>query len=282
MLATGVANAGTVDLTGLKVIVGDLSYQDDNSVNTINAGDLLSVGNLALGNLSTLATLNLGALISTADMNFTGLSTLQTLDFGSGSGLQTANDILITNTVLTSLKGISEVTAITGFSISNNPYLSSITLNVNAIVPINGAGSGTVDIGANDVSNGGQSISFPNLQTATEMTFRNASTISLPSLANVSQNLGFYDNLVKEVATPNLTFAGGIVIVDNTQLTNISMPMLTTINGTNGTYQIANNTLLTAINGFQDLTNVKGGLDFTGNFSRYVFPLELVHTKNVA
>ena len=275
------ADSGTVDLTGLTVIKGDLSYQDDSSVNTINAGDLLSVGNLALGNLSTLSTLNFGALTSTANMNFTGLSTLQTLNFGSGSGLQMANDILITNTVLTSLNGISAVTSITGFSISNNPYLSSITINVDAIVPINGAGSGTVDIGANDVSNGGQSISFPNLQTAIEMTFRNASSISLPSLANVSQNLGFYDNLVKTIVTPNLTFAGGIVCVDNTQLTNISMPMLTTINGTNGTYQIANNTLLTAINGFQDLSNVKGGLDFTGNFSTYVVILVSFHVKNL-
>ena len=229
---------------------------------TFDAGTLQSVGDVMLGNLTLLSTLSMPALTSTGDFNLTGLGSLASFAFGT-PGLTKANNVLITNTNLNSLMGINGLTQVAGFSISNNRYLPTIELDVVAI-------SGAVDIGANDVTNGGQTASFPNLQTAGQLTFRNCSSVMLPSLANVSQNLGFYDNLFTSLATPNLTFAGGIVFVDNTQMTNISMPMLTAINGTNGTYQIANNTLLKSIDGFEELSDVTGGLDFTGNFSSYV------------
>ncbi|MCJ1244463.1 hypothetical protein MMC30_001661 [Trapelia coarctata] len=271
-LATGAAaEQGKVNLNGVKEIVGQLSYQDDNTVTTIEAGDLQSVGNLNFGNLTVLSAVNMPALGSVANMNFTGLGSLQSLGFGT-PGILTAGNVLITNTILTNLKGLTGLTSVTGVSISNNPYLASIELDVTSIGSTGGDATGAIDIGANEVASGGQTINFPNLQTAVQITIRNASTIELPMLTNVSQNLGFYGNLVKNIALPNLTFAGGIVIVDNTQLTNISMPMLTTINGTNGTYQIANNTLLKAIDGFEDLTTVTGGLDFTGNFTDVKLP----------
>jgi len=262
---TGAAsNQQTVDINGVTDITGSLSYMDDNTVTTFDAGTLQSVGDLMLGNLTALSTLSMSALTSTGDLNFTGLGSLASLDFGT-PGLSKANNVLITNTILNSLSGINALTQVAGFSISNNPYLSTIELDVTVI-------KGAVDIGANDVTNGGQTVNFPKLESAGQLTFRNSSSVMLPSLANVSENLGFYDNLFASLATPNLTFAGGIVFVDNTMLSNISMPMLTTINGTNGTYQIANNTLLKSIDGFENLSNVKGGLDFTGNFSSVHLP----------
>jgi len=271
MLATGAAaGQNSVNLNGIKEIVGQLSYQDDNTVTTIEAGDLQSIGNFNLGNLTALSALNMPALGSVANLNFTGLGSLQSLGFGT-PGILTAGNILITNTILTGLKGLTGLTSVSGVSISNNPYLASVELDVTSIGSTGGDATGAIDIGANDVASGGQTINFPNLETAVQITIRNASTIDLPKLANVSQNIGFYGNLVKNIALPNLTFAGGIVIVDNTQLTNISMPLLTIINGTNGTYQIANNTLLKAIDGFETLTTVTGGLDFIGNFTEYAF-----------
>ena len=259
-LQTGAAsNQNTVSLDGVKSITGSLSYQDDSSVQSLQAGQLQSVGDLQLGNLTALSTLSMPALAQCANLNFTSLSALAALGFGT-PGLKKASTILITNTNLADLKGINQIAQVDSFSISNNRFLSQISLDVKAM-------KGSIDIGANEVQSGGQTISFPNLETADQMTFRNASKISLPSLANVSQNLGFYENTIQSLATPNLTFAGGIVFVYNSQLTNISMPMLTTINGTNGTYQIANNTKLSSIDGFENLSNVKGSLDFSGNFT---------------
>ena len=253
------SNANTVSLDGVQKITGTLSYQDDASVQTFHASQLQSTGDMMLGNLTGLSQLSFGSISSVGNLNFTGLPAVSELSFGS-TGITKAISILITNTGLNTLKGIDQLSQIGSFDINNNQFLNQIALNVDEITD-------SLDIGANDVQGSGLSVSFPNLQTAGQMTFRNTSSIMLPSLANVSQNLGFYGNNFQSLATPNLTFAGGIVFVDNSQLTNISMPLLSTINGTNGTYQIANNTALQSIDGFQNLSNVKGNLDFSGNFS---------------
>jgi len=107
------------------------------------------------------------------------------------------------------------------------------------------------------------------LETAMNMTFRNCSSVSLPSLANVSQYLGFYGNTMQSFIAPNLTTTGGLVFVDNTQLTNISIPQLVSVNGS---YQIANNTMLKQINGFEKLSTIKSSLDFNGNFTDVELP----------
>lgn len=260
-IVTGAAsNKATVNLDGVQEIDGSLTYQNDDTVAVFQASQLTKILDLSLGNLTKLPTLNLPALSEVRDLNITGLSTLGSLGFGN-PGISKARNVLITNTVLNTLAGVSNLTEVEAFNIVNNPYLSVIDLSVTAI-------KGAVDIGANNPQGGGQSINLPKLETAGQLTFRNASKVSLPSLANVSQNLGLYGNTFDRFATPLLTFAGGIVLVDNAKLTNISMPLLTTINGTNGTYQISNNTNLKSIEGFEELSDVKGGLDFSGNFSR--------------
>lgn len=259
-MATGVANSGSVDLSGLKAIVGALDYESDDSVLKFSAGDLTSVGALTLGNLSNLATLSLSSLQEASSINFTGLGSLAALGFGT-PGLAKVGNVVITNTNIGSLAGIDQVKQIASFSISNNQFLSNISLAVTQL-------TGAIDIGANDVSNGGQNVVFDNLETADQITIRNSSAVTIPKLSSVAQNLGFYGNLFQTLSAPNLTYAGGIVVTDNSKLTNISIPLLATLNGTNGTFQIANNTNLKAIDGFENLSNVKGDLDFSGNFSR--------------
>ena len=259
LLATGVANAGTVNIDGIQAITGGLSYQDDSSVQSIQASQLTTTGDLSLGGLTQLSRLSLTSLNQVGALNFTGLSSLQQLDFTAG--ITKAVSVLITNTELNALTGIDGLKQVQSFDVNNNQFLANISLSVTSI-------KGALNIGANDVQGSGLSVSFPNLATAGQMTFRNTSSIEIPSLANVSQNLGFYGNNIKSLSAPNLTFAGGIVFVGNADLTSISMPLLTTINGTNGTYQIANNTLLKAIDGFEALSNVNGNLDFSGNFTR--------------
>lgn len=263
LLATGVASAGTVNIDGVEEITGGLSYQDDDSVLTIQASQLTTTGDLSLGALSQLSRLSLTALDQVGALNFSGLSSLQALDFTSG--ITRAASVLITNTQLNSLRGINGLREVRSFDVNNNPFLGEIALSVSSIRDF-------LNIGANRVQGDGLSVRFPNLLTAGEMTVRNTSSIEIPSLSNVTQNLGFYGNDIESLSAPNLTAAGGIVIVDNAELTSISMPLLTTINGRNGTYQIANNTELRSIDGFGALSNVNGDLDFSGNFTSVVLP----------
>ena len=190
-------------------------------------------------------------------MTLQALPALFQLSFGD-PGITQASSLLITNTALTSLKGIDQLEKVDTFNVNNNGGLTNISLQVTSI-------SKSLDIEANDGYVSGLSTSFPMLETAQNMTFRNCSSISIPALKNVTQSLGFYGNAITELAAPNLTSTGlGLIFVDNTELTNISIPQLTTVNGS---YQIANNTQLQIINGFPKLSVIQGALDFNGNYS---------------
>ncbi|KAL8737395.1 MAG: hypothetical protein Q9181_001732 [Wetmoreana brouardii] len=250
-----------LEVTTVKKITGNLTVTDAIKLSSLTFGSLQSIGGFELVGLTVLSELSMPALTEVNELNFTALPGLQTLDFG-GTGLTKADSVLITNTGLTSLMGINNLQQVNTFNINNNQALQNISLQVTSI-------TNSLDIEANDGYQSGLTTSFPMLETAKNMTFRNCSSISLPALANVTQGLGFYGNTFETFSAPNLTSAGDLVFVDNTALTNISLPQLTSINGT---YQIANNTMLKQVNGFTKLSVVKGALDFSGNFTDVELP----------
>jgi len=107
------------------------------------------------------------------------------------------------------------------------------------------------------------------------MTFRNVSSVSIPSLKRVNGSLGFYGNYFDSLKAPNLTFVGSsIAFVANPNLENVTLPLLKSIGGAN---QIANNSALTDIS-YPVLETVGGAIDFSGNFSTPNLP-ELVDIK---
>ena len=254
-IASGADGHQSLNIDGVKKISGNLTVTNAINLSGLTLSALESLGGFELGGLTVLTTLSCPRLTSVGTLNFTALPALQQLDFTTG--LKQSTSVLITNTGLSSLGGIASLQQVDTFNVNNNQALTNITLNVTSIKK-------SLDIEANDGFISGLSTSFPSLQTAQNMTFRNCSDVQLPSLANVTQDLGFYGNSFTSFAAPNLTTAGGLIFVDNTALTNISIPQLTSINGT---YQIANNTQLKQINGFTKLSVVTGALDFSGNFT---------------
>ncbi|KAL8660028.1 MAG: hypothetical protein Q9226_000106 [Calogaya cf. arnoldii] len=250
-----------VQVTTVRTITGNLTVTDAISLSSLSFGSLRSIGGFELGGLTVLSELSMPELTEVSQLNFTALPALQTLDFG-GRGLTKAESVLITNTGLSSLTGINNLQQVDTFNINNNQALQNISLQVTSI-------TNALRIEANDGYQSGLTTSFPLLETATNMTFRNCSSISLPALKNVTENLGLYGNTFETFFAPNLTSAGGLIFVDNTELTNISLPQLTAINAT---YQIANNTQLKEVDGFTKLSVVKGALDFSGNFSDVQLP----------
>jgi len=248
----------SLSIDGVKKITGNLTVTNVINLSSLTLGSLVQLGGFELGDLTVLSTLSAPQLTQVDTLNFTALPALQQLGFTTG--LTKSTSVLITNTGLSSLSGISTLQQVDTFNVNNNQALTNISLQVTSIKK-------SLDIEANDGFISGLSTSFPMLQTAQNMTFRNCSDVQLPALANVTLDLGFYGNAFTSFAAPNLTTAGGLVFVDNTQLTNISIPQLTSINGT---YQIANNTQLKQINGFTKLSIVTGALDFSGNFTEYV------------
>ena len=255
-LQTGSATGNQLNLDGIEEITGDLSYEGDHDVTSISAAQLKQVGGLILGDLPVLSTLSLTALTKVGDaLNFTGLGTIQNLNFGD-PGVTSAGSVTIINTHLVNLKGLDQLTQVNNYMVNSNPLLNNIQLPVKSL--------DVLDIGANDVANGGLTTNFPNLQFASNITIRNATVVSMPALLNTTGSLGFYGNDFKVFNATNLTSAGGLVFANNNALTNISLPSLTEI--TTGLLQVANNTDLKTISGFDKLNEVRGNIDFVGDF----------------
>ncbi|OCK81807.1 hypothetical protein K432DRAFT_350312 [Lepidopterella palustris CBS 459.81] len=255
-IATGTTDA--INLPNVQEIDGDFVANNVSLITSIGADSLSTItGKFILNEIQVLSTLNFPRLTTVNDIEWNALPNLQQLTFTSS--VTKAGTINIQNTELGSLDGIN-VQSVDTFYIANNRYLSDITLQLGNV-------STSLILEANNPS---VNVSFPNLIWAYNMTFRNCSSISVPSLASLNGSMGFYGNDIQTFAAPNLTDVGGsLSFVSNTQLTNISLPLLTSLGGG---FQIANNTELKIIDGFPKLKTIVGALDFNGNFTDVQLP----------
>ncbi|KAI9827042.1 MAG: hypothetical protein M1819_007034 [Sarea resinae] len=257
VIATGAA--GNIAINTIQSITGSLTGLNGAQLTGLEADSLQTIGQqFSLQNMTVLSTLSFARLAQVGSINWIALPALQSLNFDTQ--VQKASGVLITDTQLGSLQGIN-LQEVDNFNINNNPYLNEINVQLGNITQ-------SLNIEANGKN---LSASFPNLEWAYNMTFRNCSSVSVPSLASVNGSMGFYSNEFTDFAAPNLTSTkqGSLVFVSNTALTNISLPVLTTIGGG---YQIANNTKLSEVNGFTKLSTIAGALDFSGNFTSVDLP----------
>lgn len=253
------AASGQIQLNGVQSINGDLRCINASQVTSISADQLATItGTFDLEEIQILSSLNFASLNGVKAINWIALPQLQALTFRTG--VSQANTVYISNTGLTSLQGI-ELTQVGSMNVNNNQYLK--TINVNSLTNVTNA----LSFAANGPN---LSIQFPNLLGAANLTFRDVSSISMPSLASVAGAMGFYSNAFSSFAAPNLTQTGGtIAFVDSSQLSNLSFPSLTIVGGG---IQLANNSQLLAVNGFPDLMGIGGDINFYGTFNTVTFP----------
>ena len=227
------------------------------NLNTLGSNTITNIGGVFnLNNLTNLNALNMIRLEQVKEINWVAL---QALDFPTfTSNVTKVSKVSIQNTFLSSLTGINLVT-VQSLDISNNNRLRTFAADLGNVTQ-------SLVIGTNGKN---LEVSFPDLVWAANMTFRNVSSVDLPSLAVVNGSLGFYGNYLTDVKAPKLTsvgaFAtgqGSLAFVANSKLTEIDMPLLKTVGGA---AQIANNTMLANIT-FPALESVGGAVDFSGTF----------------
>ncbi|CRL18834.1 unnamed protein product [Penicillium camemberti] len=247
------AYSGDLSLSGVKKITGGLICSGGANVSSITAPTLTSIGKaFDLEGLTTLTLLDFAVLDSVGSINWEALPKLQSLSFATG--VTQAGDVSIANTGLTDLNGITLKTVGT-FSIQNNRDLKTININnlVNATDLISFSGNyDTLE------------VDLPNLGTGTNMTFQNISSVSLPSLEKLTGQLGFWGTKFETFSAPNLTQTGDLIFKDNTKLSNISMPVLKTVDGG---FTIARDDKLSTIS-LPALQRVNGAIDFSGTFNK--------------
>jgi hypothetical protein len=254
-LAVATGTTESINIPRVRAVTGDLVIKDAPNITTFGADSLQKIGgSFTLNNCQILSSLTFPQLTTVGELDFEALPNLGQLGFTSSIG--EATSINIQNTFLTTLNGIN-LEKVSSVTIVNNPLLQAVSMQVSNV-------SQSLTI----ASNGNRlEASFPNLETAQNLTFRNAQSVSIPSLANVTGSLGFYENTFESVTTPNLTSVGGtLAFVSNSQLTNISMPVLKTVGGG---FQVQNNSRLVDLSdSFGSLETIGGALAFFGNFTR--------------
>lgn len=249
---------GTIDISGPKEIKGGLFGHNAGGLVSLTSSSIESIGGtFDLFNLTTLSTLSFDKLTTTDKILWNALPALGSLTFPEF--ISQASSVIIENTGLTTLDGIN-LDNVDLMDINNNRRLTKISTQVGSVGTLFNVASNGLDL----------SVDLPNLQWASNATFRNASTISIPSLAVINGTLTFDENTLKSLSAPNLTSIGNqhlnegsFTFVGNPAVKNLTFPALKTIAGAN---EIANNTALTTIS-FPALTYVGGAIDFSGNFS---------------
>lgn len=242
----------------LTSITGDLVVSGARQLVSLEAPGLRTIGgSFTLKELTILSTLSFPELVSVSDINWVTLPALQSLTFTKQ--ITSANTVLITDTLLTSLNGIS-LSKARRFNINNNRYLRNIDLplgNVSDILII-------------DANGRGLNASFPELTWANNITIRDASDIYFPVLKAVNSSLLLINDTFASATFPELVSVGeSLAFVSCSKLTKIDANQLETIGGT---FQIANNTKLAKVDGFKSLTQVGGAVDLSGVFTKVELP----------
>jgi len=241
----------SLSLPNVRRIKGDLVIEGASDLLTIEAGQLAAIGgSFYLRELTILNAINLPFLKECGDIDWVTLPALQSIN----AQIVKADNVKIADTNLLSLEGINLKT--TGFfDINNNRFLKNVEV---ALVNVTGALTITFN-------KPGVIASFPNLQYAQNITFRDAGSIKLPALKKVENSIAFVNNSIPNISLPNLTEVtkGSISFYSNRALTNISAPLLEKVGGT---FQIANNTKFEDLDGFPNLAEVGGAVDLAGRF----------------
>ncbi|KAF2002712.1 hypothetical protein P154DRAFT_135481 [Amniculicola lignicola CBS 123094] len=255
-IATGTTDS--IAINGVTKIQGNLVASNASQLQQLSGDSLEEItGTFLLDDVQVLNTVSFPKLTKVNTIRWNALPNLQTLAFTAG--ISEAAVIDIQNTQLQTLQGIN-VKQIDSFTLANNRYISEVNMQL---------GNVSVSL-VLEANNPEVTVSFPNLEWASNMTFRNCSSVDVPSLTKLNGSMGFYGNVLTSFSAPNLTEIGGaLAFVSNTELTNITLPQLTVVNGA---LQIANNTKLSKINGLPKLKTIGGALDFNGNMSEIAIP----------
>lgn len=249
--------AGVIALDGVQVIDGNVAVEDNNGIQQISGDSLEEItGDFVLRNSSALNGVNFPKLKGVGSLDFLGLPALQ--DLGFDAEIEKADRIRIENTELSSLDGINIETVETMF-IANNKNINSIDMQLGNVTE-------ALTLSTNNPL---VNVTFSNMIWAANLTFRNCSSVELPSLESVNQSFSLIGNIFENFIAPNLTLVGGALVVSsNVELTNVSFPLLTEVKAN---LEVANNTKLREIK-FPKLQKIKSALDMNGNFSKIDLP----------
>jgi hypothetical protein len=258
-IAISTGTTEPINLAGVKKIDGDLVMRNNSALGSLSADSLEEItGTFELDGVQGLTSLSFPKLSTVDKIIWKAFGpNLQQLDFTSQ--VTKAGTVDIQNTQLQSLSGINVKTLDTLY-LANNRYINNISMQLVNVTTRIVLMSNNPEV----------AVSFPNLENASNITLIQCASADFPSLSSLDGSLGLYENNIETFFAPNLTKIGGaLALVGNTELTNVSFPLLKEVVAD---LQVANNTKMHKIDGFPMLKTIGGAFDFSGNFSEIATP----------
>lgn len=222
---------------------------------SLTAGSLTSISDtFTLNNLTALSTLSLTALTSVGEIAWSTLPALGELVFTSG--LETATSIVIGDTHLSTLVGISDsLTTVGTLNLNNNGRLQELDMVLKSI-------STQLLLSAN-----GQkfAVSLNDLTWAANLTIANTTTFLVPALETINGSLRFDSNYFTTFSASNLSQVqtGDLSLLNNADMTVLNLPALTKVGGG---LTIVNNTAFQNLS-LPLLADIGGAVTIGGNYT---------------
>lgn len=248
---------GTVELTGLEQLYGDLSILNATQATTVNAPTLQLVsGALEINANTILANLNLAQLTTVGTFNLNALPALEST--GLTAGLTSAEEIIISDTGLNQLTGIN-VYKLKVFNVNNNDDIDTIDSGLQEVTD-------TIDISYNAEK---VDVILNQLSSAKNIILQSINSFQAPNLTVANGSIAFTSSSIEEIKFANLKSIGNSLTINkNDDLEEIDFPKLTSIGGA---LQISDNENLKSLDGFSELETVGGTVNINGSFDNGTF-----------
>lgn len=240
-------------LNELQKIDGILEVSDSSALVRMEAKNLHTISDsFRMSKLTTLAIISMPNLSTVKLLDWRVLPLLATINLGQ---LEETESVIISDTSLSGLSGFSG-TDMDVFDINNNRFLEFVHSEVQHI-------RGMLHISANA---NGAIVELPGLVESRNISIHNVGDLNMRSLRTVRGAVSLYDNLFLSLELPGLqTIDGTLSIAQNYALVWASFSLLSEVGGG---LQVVNNSELTAIDFFPNLTMVGGALELMGNIQQ--------------
>ncbi|ODV65474.1 putative GPI-anchored extracellular protein [Hyphopichia burtonii NRRL Y-1933] len=248
---------GSIELTGVEQFYGKLTIQNATKAETLNAPSLQLVsGDLVITANTVLSTLNLAQLTTVGTFNLNALPALEKT--GLSSGITSADEIIISDTGLTSLDGIN-VYKLKVFNVNNNGDIESIDSGLQKVTD-------TLSISYNAEK---VDVSLDDLTEANVVYLQSINSLSVSNLTKITGSLSLDSNSIDKIEFKGLESVGkSLSISENDDLEELDFPQLSSIGGA---LKVEDNEELSSFDGFPKLKTIGGSVVLSGKFDNGTF-----------
>lgn len=203
-----------------------------------------------------LATVNFAQLTTVGTLNYNALPALEKT--GLTSGITSAEEVIISDTGLTSLDGIN-VYKLKVFNVNNNADISSIDSGLQKVTD-----ELSISYNADKVD-----VSLDQLTEANDVYLQSINSLSVANLTKVDNSLSLSSNALDKIEFKQLKSVGDSLSINkNSELEELDFPKLETIGGA---LSINSNDNLNSLDGFPKLNTVSGTVNMSGTFDNGTF-----------